>query len=136
MTIKLFIFDVLCKYDTTLVQLRNIDVEKMLWIWCCRFLVVSKLPLLHPLYAVKWIYYPMLRQRWQNSMNLTLNYQRCEDVTNLTDFNVANSCQYNIHSTLWVELTIQRWGNVGATLLFWRCGINAATSCDLTTTLP
>ena len=41
-------FDVLCKADATMVQRRNIDVEKKLWIRSHGFNVVSLLSLQHP----------------------------------------------------------------------------------------
>ena len=44
-------------------------------------------------------------------------------------------CQYNIHGLFGHELTIQRQGNVEATLQFWRRGISVATMCSVCTTL-
>ena len=85
----------------------------------------------------------------QSNVEVTLVVQRCEfDVVVLRlwrhfKFDVAIStlqqrCQYNIHSTPWVKFTTQCWGNLGAILQFWRCGINATTTlfigcrrCDL-----
>ena len=41
-------FEVLHKTHTTLVQRRNFDIEKTLWIWRCNFNIVSMLPLQNP----------------------------------------------------------------------------------------
>ena len=64
-------------------QCHNIDVEKT-WIWRRGFNVVSSLSLQHPWYSVRWTYYPTLRQRWHNIVNLTSQFRTCEDIVNLT----------------------------------------------------
>ena len=81
-----------------LMQHRNTSFDRTLWIWHCGHDVVSTLQLQDPWYSVRWIYriyYPTLRQCWHNVVNLTWISA------------LQHRCQYNIHSTSWVEFTNQ-----------------------------
>ena len=78
------------------------------------FNVVTRLPLQHPWYVVRLIDYPILRQRWQNVVNLAPYYRRWEDVVNLRLW--LQSCKNvtNTAFTVYHELNLlsnERWSN-------------------------
>ena len=83
------------------VQLPNTDVEKMLWIWCCGYNVVSN--------SLHFKLFAKLMHRWCNFLIPTLR-RCCEfDVAVTTLFQDWN---YIIHDTLWGGFFIQCWGKL------------------------
>ena len=94
---------------------------------------------------MRWIYYPTLRQRWHNIVNLTLSFRRCnKDVMNLTSWfqrcnDVANTtfiaqCELNVLSN--DEATLEQCYNFDVVIStsLQRC-LLVVQCCNLTTTL-
>ena len=112
--------------STASYRLREDVTNLMLWLQCCIDVAIGTSMI-------------CCEVNLQSNVEVTLVVQHCEfDVVVLRlwrhfKFDVAIStlqqrCQYNIHSTPGVKLTILCWGNLGAILQFWRCGINATTT--------
>ena len=106
--------DVLCKTDTG--AMSYMDVEKMLGIYCHGFNNVSTLSLQHPWCIVRWTYYPTLRKRYHNVINLTLFSRHCENILNVMSWfdccsNIINTtfiayCELNLLSNFEVTLEL------------------------------
>ena len=104
--------DVLCKTDTG--AMSYMDVEKMLEIYCHGFNNASTLSLQHPWRIVRWTYYPMLRKRSHNVINLTLLCRHCEDISNLTSW--FDCCSNIINTTFIAYCELNLLSNFDATL--------------------